>query len=64
MYASSRSIGCSLLVQFRWTVVHFSAFYGHKEVLEELLLRYPHLKDKREKVRVVSVFNVTVADDQ
>jgi ankyrin repeat protein len=35
--------------KFRWTVVHFSAFYGHKEVLEELLLRYPHLKDKREK---------------
>ena len=30
--------------------MHFAAFYGHQAVLEELLNRYPHLKEKREKV--------------
>ena len=42
-----------IILQYGWRVVHFAAFYGHKAVLEKLLDRYPHLKDKRVKVITV-----------
>ena len=43
---------CMYSLQYGWRAVHFAAYFGHKAVLEELLDRYPHLKDKREKVTV------------
>ena len=48
----SSMVLCMYSLQYGWRAVHFAAYYGHKAVLEELLERYPHLKDKREQVTV------------
>ena len=42
-----------IILQYGWRAVHFAAYYGHKSVLEKLLEKYPHLKEKREKVLIV-----------
>ena len=49
----SAMVLCIYSLQYGWRAVHFATYFGHKAVLEELLERYPHLKDKREKVLTV-----------
>ena len=39
--------------QYGWTVVHFAAYNGHLEMLQELLERFNCEVDKRDKVNGV-----------
>ena len=41
--------GFGLLPQCGWTVVHFAAYNGHLEMLQELLERFNCEADKRDK---------------
>ena len=41
--------------QYGWTVVHFAAYNGHLEMLQELLERFNCEADKRDKVNVVII---------
>ena len=44
-----------VFIQYGWTVVHFAAYNGHLEMLQELLERYNCETDKRDKVNGVNI---------
>ena len=45
--------GLLVIMQYGWTVVHFAAYNGHLEMLQELLERFNCEADKRDKVNGV-----------
>lgn len=44
-----------IIIQYGWTVAHFAAYNGHREMLQELLERFKCEADKRDKVNGVSL---------